>query len=334
MNKNRPEGMNIELTTRCPLQCPQCYCTLEGGRDIPVEIAINRLKEAAKLGVKHVELSGGETLCYSHLFDVVAAAHSFGISPSIAISGWGFDETVLAQLKDAGIDMICVSLNGPTKEENEKSRDGYDYAIQALKVLQKDGFKKILINWVMHRASVALLPQMIELAETYNVSGILIIEPKPTAKGEWNTYPTLEQMRYVTQLIRNNNGNVDLIVQHCFSSLLALSCDNKLWGNLNRGPYKGCTAGLCSYCVDVEGLYTPCRHLDYHESFDTAEEYWHSSKVLKRLREIDQEYPAEPCGSCRFKKYCRPCAAINSKLEGKLYRGNHYCPIHETNDNH
>lgn len=323
-----PDGFNIELTTRCPLHCPQCYCTLEGGKDIPLETAIARLEEASRLGVSHVELSGGETLCYPHLYEVVAAARTLGIAPSIAISGWHFDEIVFDKLIEAGIDMICVSLNGPRAEENAKSRDGYEYAIRALEILREKKFGNTLINWVMHRDSVAWLPQMIELAEAYCVSGILIIDPKPTSKGEWETYPTFEQMQYVARLVKKNRSPVELTVQHCFSSLLALSCDNRLWGNSNRGLYKGCTAGLCSYCITVDGLYTPCRHLDYHENCNSAEEYWMSSPVLQELRRLDEKQE-EPCASCRLSNYCRPCLASNSKLEGRLYRGNRGCPLAE-----
>ena len=57
------DTMNIELTTRCPLRCPQCYCTLTGGKNIDLNTAIYWIKEGASLGVKEVMLSGGETLC-------------------------------------------------------------------------------------------------------------------------------------------------------------------------------------------------------------------------------------------------------------------------------
>lgn len=325
-NCYRPDGMNIELTTRCPLRCPQCYCSLEGGKDIPLDIVIKRLEEAAKLGVKHVELSGGETLCYPYLVEAVNAAKRLGLAPSIAISGWRFSEEVLDRLIEAGIDMICVSLNGPTEKENAKSRDGYAYAINALALLKEKGFQNTLINWVMHRDSVEFFPEMIKLAEEYQVGGILIIDPKPTAKNELDTYPTSEQMRYIAQLVKNTTSSVDLIVQHCFSSLLALCSDNKLWGNTNRGLYKGCTAGLCSYCVDVDGNFTPCRHLEYHEQWDNTESYWKRSEVLKALRKLEREQENQ-CASCRLCKYCRTCVAVYSKLETKLHRGGDYCPL-------
>ena len=74
MNQNyQLTGINIELTTCCPLRCPQCYCSLEGGRHIPLETAVNAMKQARELGATHVELSGGETMCYPHLYEAVQA---------------------------------------------------------------------------------------------------------------------------------------------------------------------------------------------------------------------------------------------------------------------
>ncbi|MBO6159499.1 MAG: radical SAM protein [Firmicutes bacterium] len=321
-------GMNIELTTACPLHCPQCYCTLEGGKHIPLETAKKMLAEAASLGVQHVELSGGETLCYPHLVELVAYARSLDIAPSIAISGWHFDARVLQELVDAGIDMICLSLNGPTQVLNAPTRDGYDYSIQALKILQENHYPDTYINWVMHRDLVEYLPDMIALAESYDASGFLIIEPKPTAAHELNTSPTAEQMLYVADFVKKYRGSLDINVQHCFSPLAALVGENKLWGNRNRGPYKGCTAGIVSLSVNVDGQFSPCRHLDYFESWDSIQEYWEKSPVLKQIRDLG-ETKTGPCETCRLAPYCRPCMAANSKIEGKISIGNRYCALHK-----
>ncbi len=324
----QPDGCNIEITTACPLRCPQCYCSLEGGKHIPLETATEMLRQAAALGVTHAELSGGETMCYPHLYELVAVARSFGIAPSIATSGWKFDDTALERLIDAGIDTIAISLNGPTEAANALTRDGYALAIQALEVLQRHPFHGALINWVMHRDSVPLLPQMIALAEQYEIDTILIIEPKPTAAGDLETYPTPEQLRQVADMVKNPHGNVELVVQHCFSPLLALSCDNRLWGNRNRGPYKGCTAGTVSYCVDVQGRFSPCRHLEFFETHDSAAEYWQSSPVLASLRQT-YAHPQGKCASCRLHPYCRHCVAIPSKLRGTLCFDAEHCKLWE-----
>lgn len=320
------QGINIELTTCCPLHCPQCYCSLEGGRHIPIDTAVKAVREAARLGASHVELSGGETLCYPHLYELISEAKNNGMMPSISISGWHFDADILEKLILAGIDTIYVSLNGPTEQANALTRDGFDLSIAALEVLKDSGYSEKAINWVMHRNNADLLPDMISLAERYDVGTILIIEPMPTAAGKLETYPTLEQISRVCNLIKHSNGSVQLQVQHCFSPLKALLYDNKLWGNMNRGPYRGCTAGILSCAVDVNGRYIPCRHLVLPEKAESLEEYWTYSKNLNKIRNLKSDRRML-CSTCGFQPYCRPCPSFNMQEDGMLFLGKKECPV-------
>lgn len=328
MYMNRLDGINIEVTNCCPLHCPQCYCTLAGGKHISLELVKGYIKEAAELGVTHIEYSGGETLCYPHIFDVIEYSKKMGIVTSISLSGWGFDENVFERLVTVGIDAIHVSLNAPSKEYNDLSRDGFEFSISALKLLKEKNFQNTIINWVMHKYTVETLPKMIELAEYYGVSAILILDPKPNADNELLSYPTFEQMVYVADIVKKNTSKVELLIHHCFSSLAALRGKNKLWGNLNRGLYKGCTAGLCSFSISVDGLFSPCRHLEYLEKWDSIQSYWENSEILEKLRNLEKT-KREPCSICEYSSYCRHCLAINSKINNDLYIGNEFCPIYE-----
>ena len=322
------ESINLELTTKCPLRCPQCYCSLEGGIDLPKETALRVIREAAEMGAKHVELSGGETLCYPWLLDLVAEARRNGIVPNIAISGWHFDRHIMAQLIKAGIGGVFVSVNAPTAEQNALTRDGFELAIHSLEVLAESGFKDTYINWVMHRETASTLPGMIELVQPYHPRGIVIMTPKPDAAHTLRSLPTAEQMEAVIQIIRQNKSEVDLLIESCFSPLLALRGKSRIWGNLNRGISKGCSAGLLSVSVNVEGQFSPCRHLEYFESFDSLKEYWEKSEILNKIRNL-KEQTSSHCLQCEFCDFCRPCLATNVKLQDVLSIGNEYCPLGE-----
>lgn len=320
------ESLNLELTTKCPLKCPQCYCSLEGGKDFPVELAVKYIREAGEMGVEHIELSGGETLCYPHLAELVTESRKNGIVPNIAVSGWHFDENVLSELMNAGIGGIFVSINAPTAEQNAITRDGFEYGIRALELLSKKGFEEVYINWVMHRSNADTLPGMITLAEQYNPKGIIIMTPKPDSAHTLRSLPTLEQMERTKQIIRLNKSRVKLYVESCFSPLLALLGENRLWGNMNIGIGRGCSAGLISISINVDGLFSPCRHLDYFEQFDSIHAYWEQSKVLKEIRSLALN-TSKNCSHCSLNDFCRPCLAVNSKLNHKLCLGNELCPV-------
>lgn len=194
MDAYKMQGLNLELTTCCPLHCPQCYCSLTGGKHLDFAIAKARLKEASAHGVQIVHLSGGETMCYPHLFELIEYASSLNIKPNIAISGYRFDRDVLDRLVLAGVNGIFVSLNGSTKEINEQTRDGYDLALQALSILRASDFRNSYINWVMHTNNCSDFLNVVRIAEEYQVENLAILVFKPDSKHELKSYPTCDQI--------------------------------------------------------------------------------------------------------------------------------------------
>lgn len=325
-NTPRILSMNIELTTVCPLRCPQCYCTLEGGKHISFQSVVAYLQQAKEMGVKHIELSGGETMCYPHLYDVIRVARMNNIVANVALSGFAFTQNAYEKMLDAGVGGIFISLNGSTKEINSLTRDGYELAISALELLQKNQYQNTTINWVMHSNNADDFPNVVALAERYDVANLVIIGVKPDSKHMLSTLPSAEQMKAVSDIVRNHQGKTKLLIESCFSPMLALTCDTKLFGNINVGKHMGCCAGRSMLSVSVDGMLSPCRHLDYYEKWTTLEEYWNNSPILLNIRTLE-EHKREPCTSCKFCNYCRHCLSINSKLNGELYIGNQYCPL-------
>lgn len=324
------ETMNLELTTNCPLRCPQCYCSLTGGKNIDLNVAIERITEAHEMGLQEVMLSGGETLCYPYLTELIRAISSMGVKANVALSGYRFTESVYQELLDAGIFGIFISLNGSTKEINAQTRDGFDLAMLALQLLKDKEFPNTTINWVMHSSNAEDFINILAIAEKYNVAKVTIMAIKPNSKKELNTVPSKEQMFMVRDVIRNHKGNTKILIESCFSPMLALIGHTELFGNFNVGKYMGCGAGRWGVNINVDGLISPCRHLDYFEKWDSIEEYWNQSPVLRKIRSLNSRC-REPCSSCKFCNYCRHCLAINSKLKHDLFFGNECCPLAEHN---
>ena len=164
------QQMNLELTTVCPLRCPQCYCSLEGGKHLDIEIAKRRIDEACKLGLKILDLSGGETMCYPDLYELIRYASQRVKIVDVALSGALFNQEEFEKLVNSGITGISISLNGSTEQINALSREGYGYAIKALELLRKNRFSNTTINWVMHSNNADDFMNLVKLAEKYHVS--------------------------------------------------------------------------------------------------------------------------------------------------------------------
>ncbi|MDD4803467.1 MAG: radical SAM protein [Syntrophomonas sp.] len=321
-----PEIMNIELTTRCPLRCPQCYCDLHQGRDIKKEAALAYIEQAAHLKIPFINLSGGETLVYPYLTELLEVISRKGLNSAIAISGWGFDFTRLAELKAAGVDQIYVSLNGSTSEVNARSRDGYDLAVNALRLLQSDQKVAYHINWVARNDNVADFPNMVRLARDLGVNSIVIIQSKPDASYVMQASLSPDSFLQLANFLKKHDQQEIIIeVEACYSPLRAYINNYYLW-NRNTGVNKGCGAGRNGISVDVEGNLTPCRHLLYPESYASIKDYWWKSELLDKLRGFEDNQQ-EPCRSCYLNKNCVSCRAVADKVEKNIFSGDHYCPI-------
>lgn len=327
---NRMYGLNIELTTCCPLKCPQCYCTLEGGKHIDIEVAKSKIVEAGEHGVKLVHLSGGETMCYPHLYELIECASKHCGTVNVALSGYKFDKNVLQKLKQAGTSGIFISLNGSTKEINELTRDGYDLAINALECLKECAYENVNVNWVMHSNNCGDFANMISLVEKYNVKNLVVLSFKPDSNQKLLTFPSGDQIRKLAAEIKSYSGPVKISVETCFSQLLAVLLDTALFGNLNVGSNKGCRAGLYNYSINVDGFYSPCRHLDYFENYSTLTEYLENSLIIQKLKDVEKGKKA-PCDSCRYTEHCKPCIAVASKLYKDIFIGHDICTLWQSN---
>ena len=321
------DTLNLEVTTTCPLRCPQCYCCFNEVRHMDLDVAKHWILEAAKCGCKGISISGGETRCYPHLAEIIAFARDHNVGTSCAFSGWHLDSDYIQTLVDAGIYSIHISLNGSTEQINRLSRDGYDYSIRALKTLKEMGYQHTTINWVMHSFNADDFPNMITLAEEYNVYALSVMEFKPDANNQLPSIPSAMQMYQVAEQIRQYSGKLQLQVENCFSPMRALVLDTAFAGNLNRGKYRGCGAGIFLLSVNVDGTLTPCRHIQASEKWDTLMQYWENSPLLKEIRDCYCREPEEPCRSCKYLPYCRHCMASNHSIAGCFQVGNKQCPL-------
>ena len=323
-----PQLINFEVTQRCSFECPQCYCQKDTGKDLDFSIAKAVIKESAKMGVKYVNISGGETLLYPHLIDLLELCFAHEISTNIAISGVGFNEVVLKNLIKAGVYGIYVSINGSTENINAISRNGFIHAIKALDIISKSEFPRSAINWVMQSSNAEDFSNMIKLAENYNIQSFFILMRKPDSDGHLDDYPTKEQIEMICTYIRQYTGNVEIVIDKCFSQMKAVM-GNWIFGNVNNGIYRGCTAGIDSCSLNVDGTFSPCRHLLLSERFCSLQEYWTNSVFLNSLR-TEFYMESMSCRLCTLKKYCRPCVANLNIQKLVLEMKNTYCPFCNT----
>jgi len=165
----RPIGLLAELTHRCPLACPYCSNPLAlepREQELDLGTWLRVFHEAAALGVLQAHLSGGEPAARRDLVDITAAARLAGLYTNLITSGIGLTAKRLAELHEAGLDHVQVSI----QDSDPQSADhiaGYEgafarkcelaHAVVRLKL-------PLTINAVIHRANIERIGDMVDLA--------------------------------------------------------------------------------------------------------------------------------------------------------------------------
>jgi pyrroloquinoline quinone biosynthesis protein E len=108
-----PVALLAELTHRCPLGCPYCSNPLAldpRGEELSTADWIRVFSEAARLGVLHAHLSGGEPAARQDLADIVAHCAKVGLYTNLITSGIGLTQDRVKELARAGLDHAQLSI--------------------------------------------------------------------------------------------------------------------------------------------------------------------------------------------------------------------------------
>lgn len=167
----RPLWLLAELTYRCPLQCPYCSNPLDfaGGRfkdELTTEEWCRVFREAHDLGVVQLGLSGGEPTLRPDLVELVRCAKQLGLYSTLVTSAYRLTAERLAELKEAGLDHVQISIQGADRELSDRiaGTASYDDKLAAYRATRELGFP-LTVNVVLHRQNLHQVEALIGLAE-------------------------------------------------------------------------------------------------------------------------------------------------------------------------
>lgn len=216
------------------------------GADMPVDTALSLIQQAKLMGAKAVQITGGEPFLYNELNQVIKKCTALGLYSFISTSGTGVNINNLREIKNCGLTILCVSLNGSTEEINKKSRAGYE---QAIKTVNYANFLNIntMLNFVARKDNFLDLPNLVALAKSKGVLSINILKNFKNSHGVLKSELDKSELKQLAEYIKKEAGY--LRVENCYFELLkTLDPDAKII----------CDASNSSAFVNVNGLYSPC----------------------------------------------------------------------------
>ena len=313
-----PESLHIELTSSCPLNCPQCYKHLDK-QALDFQFLCRLIAQAGEMKVFQLALGGGEPLLYPGLAQAIHMAEKHGMSTSITTSGATLTKSRLQQLINAGLSHIQISLNGSTKEVHGLSRDGFAIGMKALALLRQVSGKSPVsygINWVARKDNLHDWESLAVLAQQYQCNNINVLRYKPSQTENFEACSLSQEESYqLAEKISHVKG-IRINVDSAYSNLLC-------YLNRQTSFMAGCGAGRRFIAVNVQGEFMPCSHMPLRAKSGSLKEFWFDSELLGAFRRVEETVKA-PCQACQYLKSCRGCRAIAEKCND-FHAGDQNC---------
>jgi len=122
-----PNICNITVTNVCNAACD--FCGYSRDKQLISErkwMDFDRLCRALdslyRRGVRYLTFSGGEPTLHPNMPEMVAYAVSLGMRPSVVTNGFTLTEARIAELAQAGLKTMFISIDAPKAEDHEKNR--------------------------------------------------------------------------------------------------------------------------------------------------------------------------------------------------------------------
>jgi pyrroloquinoline quinone biosynthesis protein E len=268
--------------------------------------------------VKLFVLNGGEPLLYPEILLLLKRINKMDTTVNIFSSGYGLTEDIITILKKSKNIYFYISLNSSTKTINQLSREGYDVALEAIAILDQKN-TPYGINWVARHDNAADFINMMALCRKYNARYLSIVGNKLTGANTMDSPLTQKDLEEIATRINNRKEqNPAIFIESCFSILTTHI-------NIRKSGYGAhCYAGVNNCNINCDLTFQPCTHLKVPECFNTIEDYWHSSVILKTLRE-NPAHNLEPCRQCGHRRICSLCRATDTKTSSNLTANSQSC---------
>ena len=105
---------------RCNLACAYCNEFDNHSPPVPISDMLDRVDHMRRLGTATIEISGGEPLLHPDLDAIIRQIRRNGALAGLITNGYLLSEKRIAQLNDAGLDHLQISIDNVTPDDTSK----------------------------------------------------------------------------------------------------------------------------------------------------------------------------------------------------------------------
>lgn len=184
-----PEYLLWNYTYHCNLNCTHCYSRAD---TYPAEVdgdqALIIADNIGKANVFQVALGGGEVLYRRDVIEVIGALSRYGTFVSVTTNGWPISRSSAANLAQAGIGDVYVSIDSLDDDVHDEMRGQpgtLKRALNAVKICKEAGIRT-KISAVLTKKTVESIDRIIEFADRSFVSEVNFKRFRASGNGYLN----------------------------------------------------------------------------------------------------------------------------------------------------
>ncbi len=299
-------SLQIEVSSACNLNCPQCFQHIEGHRKkfFTHELWDKKIKPIIQQ-IKHIHLVGiGEPLLCKDFFYFVEESRKNNIYIHTTSNLQLVNDEIAEKIVTSGIHELSFSCDGISKETYEKIRINGKFEIlknslaliNKYKSKYKSIYPKLILNFGAMKNNIHELPKAIEFALNYNVIQVIayhnIVYLSELKNESLYHYQELSDQKFKEAIEIAEKLKVQIVTPGLFSNPTNIT-NPKLYCDLPYAfmyIYSDGRVGPC--CMDF-----PDRYLLGNINESTIEEIWNSIPILKLRKELKIS-PSETCLYC------------------------------------
>jgi len=191
VGKSIPAFIDIAVTYKCQCDCVHCSAhayQVDGREELNTSQLRDVIVQARRLGVLEVIFSGGEPLLRKDMIELARYAHEAGLITRLNTNGLLLSRERVAEIKDAGVNQIGVSIDAADPEDHNtlRQKNGvYQKALEGIGYLREAGLYFQILTYASKKNVESGLTKIIQLGKELNAFGVFIFFP--IAVGRWNS---------------------------------------------------------------------------------------------------------------------------------------------------
>ncbi len=340
-----PKWIAWEITRRCNLHCVHCRSSSElevqDHPDFSTDQGICILDDIHSYAQPVVVLSGGEPLLRDDVFDLADHGTSLGLRMCLATNGTLVTSTICHLIKESGIKMVSLSVDGATAAVHDNFRNqpgAFAGTMQAIRLFRENNIP-FLINSSFTQRNKEEAPKIYQLVKKLGATAWYLFMIVPTGRGEEIMEELIPEEEYEDILnwhYELEKKEDELLVRPTCAPQyyrIVLQRAKETGERFKRrtlrfstGGAKGCLAGQLICLIDVDGNVLPCSYFPlaagniFKQPF---KEIWEHAELFKKLRDF-KGYRGN-CGRCEYVSVCGGCRARAYAMTGDYLGQEPFC---------